>query len=220
MENINKIIGKNLTFLRKRAKLTQLEFANTLNYSDKAISKWEKGESMPSIEILFQLAKFYNLTLNDLVTPIDENAKISQIIPSVNKLIISLLAVSFVWLVATVLFVSENIMHNRMFWQAFVWAVPASCAVGIIFNSLWGIKRNNYVLSSILCWTFLASVYLHFITYNLFIIFILGIPIQILIFLWSNLKKPPKSIINNPLLANKDYLSSKQNDDAEESIIS
>ena len=64
MENINIIIGKNLSNLRKQAKLTQMELAEKFNYSDKSISKWEAGDSMPSIEILNDLAKFYNVSLD------------------------------------------------------------------------------------------------------------------------------------------------------------
>ena len=41
MENLNLIIGKKLLYLRKKNKLTQAELAEKLNYSDKAISKWE-----------------------------------------------------------------------------------------------------------------------------------------------------------------------------------
>ena len=80
--SINVIIGKNLSNLRKQAKLTQLELAEKFNYSDKSISKWEAGDSMPSIEILNQLAKFYNVTLDYLVTeehieqPAQQNEKI------------------------------------------------------------------------------------------------------------------------------------------------
>jgi len=68
MEEINVIIGKNLSTLRKQAKLTQMELAEKFNYSDKSISKWEAGDSMPSIEILSELAKFYGVTLDYLVT--------------------------------------------------------------------------------------------------------------------------------------------------------
>ena len=71
MDDINKIIGKNLLILRKNAKLTQMELAERFNYSDKTISKWESGESLPSIEILYELAKFYNTTLDALTVEND-----------------------------------------------------------------------------------------------------------------------------------------------------
>ena len=52
MSELRKIIGKNLSELRKRKKYTQQELGEILLYSDKTISKWEKGESLPGIEIL------------------------------------------------------------------------------------------------------------------------------------------------------------------------
>lgn len=191
MENINRVIGKNLTILRKNAKLTQLELAEKLKYSDKAISKWENGESMPNIEILLNLATFYGITLNDLTTPMEKAIK-NKHVTNPNKLIISLLAISVVWLLATVLFVYSNIIFQKNAWIVFVWAVPVSCIVGLVFNSLWGIRRNNFIIISIMLWSLLASLYLQFLDYNAYMIFILGAPVQLSIFLWANLKKHPK----------------------------
>jgi transcriptional regulator with XRE-family HTH domain len=54
MRDVRQIIADNLIELRKVNKLTQLELAEKLNYSDKAISKWERGESLPDVEILCQ----------------------------------------------------------------------------------------------------------------------------------------------------------------------
>ena len=55
MEDIKKIISKNIQTLRKDADLTQSELAERLNYSDKAVSKWERGESVPDIVVLKQI---------------------------------------------------------------------------------------------------------------------------------------------------------------------
>ena len=68
----NAKIGKLIYNLRKNAKLTQIELAEKFNYSDKSISKWENGESLPSIDVLYQLASFYNTTLDGL-TSTEEN---------------------------------------------------------------------------------------------------------------------------------------------------
>ena len=66
MENIREIIGENLASLRKEAKLTQLELAEKFNYSDKAVSKWEKGDTIPDIETLYNLCQFYGVTIDYL----------------------------------------------------------------------------------------------------------------------------------------------------------
>ena len=61
-ENLTAIIAENLVYYRKKAQMTQLQLAEKLNYSDKSISKWERGEGVPDIFILAQLAKLYGLT--------------------------------------------------------------------------------------------------------------------------------------------------------------
>ena len=67
MENLNLTIGKKLLYLRKKNKLTQAELAEKLNYSDKAISKWEKGESLPPVEVFYNISKFYGVSLDYII---------------------------------------------------------------------------------------------------------------------------------------------------------
>ena len=55
-EKLKSLIGKNIAMHRKRCGLTQLGLAEKLNYSDKAVSKWERGESVPDVLTLAQLA--------------------------------------------------------------------------------------------------------------------------------------------------------------------
>ena len=61
------IIGKNIAELRKSSGLTQLELAEKLNYSDKSVSKWERGESLPDIVVLKSVADLFEVTLDYLV---------------------------------------------------------------------------------------------------------------------------------------------------------
>lgn len=195
MKPINERVSANLITLRKNAKLTQLEFAEKINYSDKAISKWEKGESLPSVEVLEKICDFFNITLNDIT---NEDLVLKQSFPlKINKLttskfIITLLCISSVWLMATIAFTYSQLLFQKTTWIVFVWAVPISCIVGLIFNYLWGRKRNVFVLASLLVWTSLASIYLHFLSYNPWAIFLLGVPLQISILLWAELYKNKK----------------------------
>lgn len=197
MEDINKIIGKNLMILRKNAKLTQMELADRFNYSDKTISKWESGESLPSVEILYELAQFYGTSLdaltqeNDIIETSIETKQKDKMFPT--KLIITLLAVSAVWLLATVLFVTFKIVYARNFPLLFLWAVPISCIVLIIFNSIWGKYYYLFAILSVLIWSTLTCIHLQLIQYNIWIIYILGIPLQVAIILWSALIKKPRN---------------------------
>lgn len=196
-KDINKIIGKNLLVLRKNKKLTQMELADAFNYSDKTISKWECGESLPSIEILYSIAKYYGVSLNDLT---NENFKIEELSPSIEqkdksfptKLIITLLAVSAVWLLATILFVSLQITLDKSYPLIFFWAVPLSCVVLIIFNSIWGRQYLLPIILSVLIWSLLACIHVQLIQYQIWIIYIVGIPLQVAIILWGALIKGPR----------------------------
>ena len=67
-EKLKQQIGSNIASYRKRAGLTQAGLAEKLNYSDKAVSKWERGESIPDVLTLMQLAGQFEVTVNDLLS--------------------------------------------------------------------------------------------------------------------------------------------------------
>lgn len=191
MKSINERISQNISRLRKNAKLTQLEFAEKINYSDKAVSKWENGDSIPSIEALEKICIFFGITLNDITS---EHVSLEQQYNkrrklSPNKLIIICLSILCVWLAATILFVYSNLIWQKSEWMVFIWAIPLSCVVGLVFNSIWGRKSNILALISGLIWSTLACLYLEFLEYNPWVIFILGVPLQISIILWSQLNR-------------------------------
>ena len=71
-EKLKQQIGANIAAYRKQAGLTQAGLAEKLNYSDKAVSKWERGESVPDVLTLAQLAEQFGITVNDLL--VDPNA--------------------------------------------------------------------------------------------------------------------------------------------------
>lgn len=205
-KDFNAIIGKNLLKLRKDKKLTQLELAEKFNYSDKSISKWEKGESMPSVEVLCELANFYGVSMDDLTNdtetlPVVENKKQNKKEKSrtprmfSTKLMITLLSVGAVWLCATILFVLLKLVADINYFMSFMWAGVASAVVLIIFNGIWGRMRYLFPILSILLWLLLASLQVQIYLpthYNIWPIYFLGIPLQILIILWGALIKKPK----------------------------
>ena len=103
-ENFNAIVSKNLIAYRKLNNLTQLDLAEKLNYSDKAISKWERGECLPDAYTLYQIATIYGISVNDLFA-CESTLKQTATTKKVKPFFITLLSSCLVWLVATVLFV-------------------------------------------------------------------------------------------------------------------
>lgn len=196
MEQLNEILAKNLTTLRKQYNYTQSDIASKIQYSDKTVSKWETGEIIPSVENLIKLSEIYGVTLDQLTHPLPEDTKAA--IPEhrqdkQNKIIITLLAILAVWVIATLIFVYAKIIANAAIWMVFIWAVPVSSIVAIVFNALWGKRSYGFICISILVWSLITAFYLQFLSYNIFAIYFIGIPLQISIFLWSGLKKNSKT---------------------------
>lgn len=193
MEDLKIIIAKNLRNLRAASELTQSELAERINYSDKAISKWERAESLPDIQVLKQLADIYQVSvdymLNESHSPAVQSEDAVRIIKK-NRFIITLLAVSVVWLIATIAFVLLELITDAELqtWLSYVVAVPVSCIVLLVFNSIWGRHKLNFIIISVLVWSLLLIICLVFNIKNIWLIFVIGIPAQIIIALWSRLK--------------------------------
>lgn len=190
MENLNFIIGKNLTFLRKHNKMTQLELAEKLNYSDKAISKWENGESIPSVEVLCKLSKIYNVSLDSMVG--EKSANEPMVITPMHKrkrTIITMLSILAVWFVAVLFYIAFDIFSDINLWILFCWSVPATMIVSIVFDAVWNKHRLLFWLVTGLIWSLLLCTSLQFFNYNIWQILFIGIPLQIGAILWAKLLK-------------------------------
>lgn len=200
MENLKAIIAGNIAELRKQRGMTQLELAEALNYSDKAISKWERGESIPDVMVLTQIARLFSVPLDYLV----EEEHPAEALPEEphharrvkrNRTLITAISVVLVWLVAIFLFSTFNLivaapeLHNM--WQLFVYAVPFSCVVWLVFNSLWFNHRWNFIIISLLLWSALGAICLSLLSLNLPIwqLLLLGVPGQIIVVLWSGIRR-------------------------------
>lgn len=195
MENIKEIIAKNLTELRKKHKLTQGALAERLNYSDKAISRWERAETLPDIEVLCQICELYGVKFEYLLQkeqPEDAKNPYVNEKDTVSKISISLIAMCTVWIMASVLFAVLNIYFNQVRWTIFIWGVPATCIVGWVCNAMWGNKVLKVIIASIMTWSTILALFIEAlveINLNLWFLFIIGVPIQMIIILSTTLKK-------------------------------
>ena len=198
MDELKVIIAGNIASLRKAREMTQFELAEKLNYSDKAVSKWERGESIPDIAVLKQIADLFSVTVDYLLAK-DHAAHKEQpgVISRRNRSYIMGLSILLVWFVATLAFVVCDLAELPVYlhWLAFVYAVPVSAVVWLIFNSIWFDRRINWIIISVLMWTALVSIYLTLLALgsNLWLIYILGIPGQAIAYLWSGIRFKKKS---------------------------
>ncbi len=199
MENIKSIVAKNISALRQSNNMTQLELAEKINYSDKAISKWERAESCPDISVLVQIAELFGVTVDYLVKEENSVGTISKSKPEetkYNRKAIAYISESVAWIVAIIAFIITTLILKRMAFQFlyFVYALPVVLIVKLVFNSIWFNPRHNYYIISILMWSILATIHITFLYFGIDValIYLLGVAGQVVIVLWSFICKPKK----------------------------
>ena len=209
-EKLKLRIGANIASYRKQAGLTQVGLAEKLNYSDKAVSKWERGESIPDVLTLMVLSEQFGITVNDLLCDPNElpgnPGKLEKAMTQVsekalkrkaNKNVILALSSTLVWFVALLAFVvlSSFDFLEKYSCLLFFYAIPANAIVLLSLRSAWHDFRWNNALISIIVWGSLLSIYVTLMTifrFNFWKLFLLGIPGQIAIFLWFRMFRPTK----------------------------
>ena len=208
-ERLKAMVGKNIASYRKCNGLTQAELAEKLNYSDKAVSKWERGESMPDVLTLLQLSELFGTSVNDLLCdpnrlPEQTGAVVGKMEKAVEKTLkrkadkMSILGLSslLVWFVALLLFVIVSSLDIPKSWMSFIYAIPANAIVLLSLRSAWHDFRWNKTLVSIIAWGGILSLYMSLLMFahvNIWKLFLLGIPGQLAIFLWFRMiRKQPK----------------------------
>ena len=180
---LRKTVAKNIAAYRKAHHDTQLDLATKLNYSDKSVSKWERGESLPDVYILSQIADLYGVSVSALIGEI-QPPKESK--PHYHMFIL-LLSLALTMAVATLLFSMFMICKVPYpAWMFFVYALPVCSIICIVFTSLWwGILWQGVSVSALI-WTLGLSLYLSFELENVSLIFLVCAALQVLLYLVSN----------------------------------
>lgn len=193
MVDLKPAVAKNIIQLRKARNWTQTELAQKLNYSDKAVSKWEREESIPDVNVLKEIAGLFGVTVDYLLEAEHEETKTVSVPRQKkrNRLIIALLSASGVFLIATVLFVFTGLLPiylGQPAWMIYIYAIPVALVVLLVFNSVWGRRGVNFLIITLLVWSALLAVYLSFHVDNIWLIFVIGAPAQVIILLSATLK--------------------------------
>ena len=178
-EQIKENFSKNLIHLRKANNLTQAMLAQKLNYTDKAVSKWEVGSVLPDIETMMHIADFFGITINDLVYPKKEKWT-SRFLK--NHLFITLGSVGVVWFLASIIyFVLDATDTVSRAWLAFIFAIPVMSILFIVFTAIWFKKWHMLIAISGLFWSLLLTIYLVIANFDLWFIFVIGLVGQLMI---------------------------------------
>lgn len=176
--------SKNLSALRKSRKLTQAELAEKLNYSDKSVSKWERGDVLPDIVTFSMIAEYFGISVDELVS----GDKPREVAKRGKRWLIALLSAVSVMFLATIgaLFYSSFQSFDYL-WLFYLYALPVVSIVMIVFSSIWFGTRATEISISALVWTLGVSIYLsvlEFASKNLWFVFVLCGVFQVLILIW------------------------------------
>ncbi len=190
MDERKATIASNLIKLRLAAGMTQAELGEKLNYSDKSISKWERGDVTTDVFVLMQIADIFGVDVDYLLKPHNEiepviyNKPVNTATYTTNM--ITLVTVLGIWTVALFVFVILWIC-DMVVWLVFVYAVPVSLITLLVLNSVWnGGKKNRYIIAALVL-SIIATVYLTFLSRNLWQLWLLAIPSLLLVFLGARI---------------------------------
>ena len=195
MSDLKEIIAANLTRLRQQAGLTQLQLADMLNYSDKAVSKWERGESVPDLRVLIQLAEIYHITVDDIVKEQPEKVGEAKLSLEKKHLLITLLSVGLVWVVATGIFMILYYISSvrSQAYLTFVVAPFISSVVLVVFSSVWGRRITTTLAASAVVWSIVLIVHVFVSQFAsgvpIWPFYIVAAGVQILVVGWFVLRK-------------------------------
>lgn len=191
MENVKEIIAKNLVELRKKHKLTQQALAEKLNYTDKAISRWEHAETLPDVETLCRVCDIYGVKFEYLLQkeqPKTNNPNLQRSTVG-SRVVITIISACTVWLIATVLYA---FLSSPRAWTVFLWALPAtSLVLWVCSLCFFGSKVFRIIAFSFLDWTLVTALYVELlVSYknNVWALFLVAVPVQAIIVLAENIR--------------------------------
>ena len=185
-EQIQANIALNITGLRKRNGMTQAELAEALNYSDKSVSKWERGDGIPDVVVLQNIAELFGVSLNDLIGEEIQVKKSCSRPSTANRIIIPLLSASLAFFVASIVFFGLKIFLPDLekSWLIFILAIPVACIPLIVFSAIWWGLFARFVCISTFIWSLVLFVLLSFPIRGISSIIIVASIFQVLVILW------------------------------------
>ena len=197
MDNIREIVSSNITSLRKANNMTQVELAQKINFSDKAISRWEQGEVMPDIETIQKLSQEFNVPITAIIEKQEEiqpsNKKPK---PTKQEVLSQFFLVFEIWTILSVVYAYLSISSNLYIWKIFLWGVPATLLLLYAVNLKHKHNISSFIYGTIFIWTFIACLFIQLIDLCPWFFFILGVPVQGMLVVRYLVKHEQKKTIN------------------------
>jgi len=193
MDTLKNNFAKKLQALRAAAGMTQSELGEKISYSDKTVSKWERGEAIPDAAVLKQLSRIFSVSVDYLLeedeespspAPAEEPVTGTEKPRFTNYPSITRVVLTGIWTVALLIFVLLWIVLDTTYWMIFVTAVPLTAVAFLVFNSLWNRGRGNFWIVSALVLSILVVAYLMVLPVkNAWQLFLLAVPAELMVYL-------------------------------------
>lgn len=200
MTDYRNIIAKNLIHLRVTAQYTQAEVASRLSYSDKAVSKWERAESIPDVAVLKAIADMYGVTVDYLLSEHDTVEELPKETGprrmTRNQTLITVISVLGVWFLAVVAF-AVCFSLGIFAWHVFLWALPISSIVALVLTCVWGSRMTCFAFISLLLWSLSAAIYFTCAEAKPWLVFVAAAILQVTVILSFGIRLSPKSKAEN-----------------------
>lgn len=196
LSELKLISASNIIKLRTGAGLTQAELGEKLNYSDKTISKWERGEAIPDAYVLTQMAEIFGVTVDYLLSshdawesPEQQAARQEEAGYSVNMIIA--ISVLGVWTMALTIFVLLW-LFDIILWETFIVALPVSILTYMVLICVF--RRRQYLQFVIAAFVLSMFILLYFTLpmQKPWQLFLIAIPAEIIVFLSCNIRRRPR----------------------------
>lgn len=191
MDELKSTIAKNLIALRTKAGLTQLQLAEMLNYSDKAVSKWERGEAVPDLRVLLRLSEIFGVSLDEIVKAesLEPQIQPKKKINGMHAFVVAMSSV-LVWFVAMGVFMIFYFITRteNYAWLTFIVAFLPMAIVWMVFSAIWGNRVTNALAASAILWSCVLIIHIFVMAFTdfskIYILYIVAAVFELLIILW------------------------------------
>ena len=197
LEDLKLVAASNLINLRTAAGLTQADLGAKLNYSDKSISKWERGEAIPDAYVLTQMAELFGVSVDYLLSshdawepPVAPEDPQRDVVYSTSAIIA--IVVLGVWTLALTAFVTLWLAADLVRWKIFAAALPVSILAWMVLLCVF--KRTHYLkyVVAVFVLSVFVAIYLLFLNRNPWQIFMIAVLAEALVFLSFRVQKKPR----------------------------
>lgn len=205
LNELKLISASNIIKLRTGAGLTQAELGARLNYSDKTISKWERGEAIPDAFVLTQLAAMFDVTVDYLLSshdaweaPIEEDEEeeepdtVESNGTSYSVDVIMALVFVSIWTACIVAFVTLWLAVDIILWQIFAVTLPVSLLVLMILMCVFKKRKTLQYIIAAFVFSIFVTLYFLLPADTPWQLFLIGVPAVAIVFLACNIRKRPR----------------------------